>query len=164
MKNKSSTLTLLLVLGLTPDNLAHVDSKSEAGKSGTGKASSSESGVTYYERLCSGCHGSDGLALSGEAPPLAGSSWVTGPEERLIRIIVHGMKGPVQVADKTYDREMPGVGRKLSDREIALLVSFVRSHWGASHVSTTPETVKRVRAASKNRTRYWTAEELLSTP
>lgn len=164
LKNlRCRSLALLLLVGLTAELCAETKPKAEM-SSTSERITQSQSGATQYDRLCSGCHGSDGLALAEEAPPLAGSSWVSGPEERLIRIIRNGMRGPVEVADKTYDREMPGIGYKLSDREMASLVSFVRNRWGASTASTKPEAIRKVRAASKNRNRYWTVEELLRAP
>ena len=158
MKRKPPVLALLLAFGLTAED--RVQTKSGSG----GSSASIRSGATHYERLCAGCHGSDGLALDEEAPPLAGSSWLAGPETRLIRIVMHGVKGPIQVGDKIYDREMPGVGRKLSDREMASMLSFVRNRWGASSAPITPEAVRRIRAAAGNRHRYWTVEELLTVP
>jgi len=154
-------LPLLFALGLTATQPVSMESASA-------KSSASErivrSGATYYEKFCSGCHGSDGLALDGEAPPIAGSSWVSGSADRLIKIALHGLRGPIQVGDKTYDREMPGLGRRLSDRDMAALLSFVRNRWGASNAPVTPAAVTRVRTASGNRNRYWTAEELLKAP
>ena len=161
MKRNLPVLALLLALGLTAEDRVQT-------KPGSGGPSASgriiRSGATHYERLCAGCRGSDGLALEGEAPPLASSSWVAGPETRLIRIVMHGVRGPIQVGDKIYDREMPGVGRRLSDREMASMLSFVRSRWGASSAPIPPEAVRRVRTAAGNRTRYWIAEELLAAP
>ena len=152
---------LLFVLGLTAAHPVQT-------KSGSANSSASErtvrSGATYYEKFCSGCHGSDGLALDGEAPPLADSSWVSGPEARLIKIALHGLRGPIQVGDKIYDQEMPGLARRLSDREMATLLSFVRNRWGASSTAITPAAVTRIRTASGNRNRYWTVEELLKAP
>ena len=102
-------------------------------------------------------------SLTEKLPPLAGSSWVAGPETRLIRIAMHGVRGPIQVGDM-YDREMPGVGSKLADREMAAMLSFVRNRWDASSAAITPEAVTRVRRAAGTRTRYWTVEELLAKP
>jgi mono/diheme cytochrome c family protein len=161
MKRKLPVLALLLALEVNAQYRVQTNS-------GSGNSSAPghrvRSGATHYEQFCSGCHGSDGLALSGEAPPLAGSSWVSGPEARLIRIALHGLRGPIQVGDKTYDREMPGVGRRLSDRDLAALLSFVRSRWGAASTAIAPATVTRIRTASRNRSRYWTVEELLTAP
>ena len=161
MIRKLPLLALLLSLELTAKD--GVQTKSGSVGSGASRQITT-SGAAHYERLCAGCHGGDGLASDGEAPPLAGSSWVAGPETRLIRIVLHGVRGPIQVGDKIYDREMPGVGSKLSDRELAAMLSFVRSRWGASSATTKPEAITRVRAAAGKRARYWTVEELLATP
>src|SRR5262244_256617 len=92
MKRKLPVLVLLLALGLTTKGRVLPQSSSSgfhaAGRNG-------QSGAAHFERLCAGCHGSDGLAREGEAPPLAGSPWVAGPETRLIRIVMHGVRGPI---------------------------------------------------------------------
>jgi mono/diheme cytochrome c family protein len=147
MKKGIPVLALFLIVGLTAR--AKVQTQS------------SSSGADHFERLCAGCHGSDGRAIEGEAPPLAESSWVAGPESRLIRIVMHGVKGPIEVGGAVYDREMPGFGTRLSDEEMALLLSLLRGRWGGPGAPITPESVRRVRAAEGNRTRYWTVEELL---
>lgn len=87
-------------------------------------------GRTRFESYCAGCHLNDGPWMRGEAPPLEGSSWVAGPENRLIKIVLHGLRGPIEVAGKTYNQEMPGFGQILTDAEIASLLSYVRKHFG----------------------------------
>jgi mono/diheme cytochrome c family protein len=100
----------------------------------------------------------------GSAPPLAGVSWVTGSESRLIRIVLHGLRGPLVVAGKTYDLEMPGFGRVLSDADVAALLTYVRKRFGGPADPIRPEAVSRVRAAYSTRTDYWTVEELRRGP
>ena len=100
----------------------------------------------------------------GDAPALAGSAWVSGPESRLIRIVLHGVRGPMVVDGKTYDREMPGFGQVLSDTEVASLISYVRRLFGAPSEPVTVEMVSRVRAANQMRTEYWRVDELLEKP
>jgi mono/diheme cytochrome c family protein len=158
-KKGLSVLALILALGL----IARVRTESSSSSS-RARERDIESGEAHFETLCAGCHGSDGLALDGEAPPLAGATWVAGSEVRLIRIVMHGVRGPIQVGNEIYDREMPGFGAKLSDHEMASLLSFVRRRWGGPSAPITPETVSRIRAADINRTRYWTAKELLAAP
>src|SRR5882724_1156013 len=89
-----------------------------------------EPGSVQFQSYCAACHQYDGQRM-GEAPPLAGSPWVTGPEDRLIKIVLHGVHGPMQIEGKTYDQEMPGFGRILSDAEVASLLSFVRRRFAA---------------------------------
>jgi mono/diheme cytochrome c family protein len=100
----------------------------------------------------------------GDAPALAGSPWVTGPESRLIRIVLHGVRGPMVVDGKTYDREMPGFGSTLADTEVASLLSYVRRQFGAPSEPITAEMVSRVRVANQTRTQYWRVVELLENP
>ena len=72
-----------------------------------GKAAA-DPGRTVFGSYCAACHQYDGRGV-GEAPPFEGSPWVTGPEARLIKIVLHGVRGAMVVDGKTYDREMPGI-------------------------------------------------------
>lgn len=127
------------------------------------RAPAAEPGSKQFQSYCAGCHHDDGQG-GAEAPPLAGSPWVTGPENRLIKIVLHGVRGPIEVQGKTDDREMPGFGQILSDADVASLLSFVRRRFGAPSEPITPAAVSRVRAANQNRTDYWRVEELLEKP
>jgi len=118
-----------------------------------------ERGRIQFQSYCAACHLYDGQG-AGEAPPLAGSPWVTGAENRLIRIVLHGLRGRMEVSGKTYDLEMPGFGQILSDADVASLLSFVRRRFGAPSQPIAPATVSRVRAANQTRTDYWSVEEL----
>ena len=119
-----------------------------------------QAGRTQFENYCAACHQPDGLGSEDGVPPLLGSSWVEGPESRLIRIVLHGVRGPMEVGDQTYNLEMPGFGQVLTDAEIASLLTFVRTHYGGPSTPIPGETVRRIRAATPNRTDYWTAREL----
>lgn len=120
-------------------------------------------GMKEFNSYCSACHQYDDQGM-GEAPPLDHSPWVTGPEDRLIRIVLHGVRGPIEVHGKTYNREMPGFGQILSSAEIAALLSFVRQRFGEPSAPVLAASVDRVRAASAGRTEYWSVEELLAEP
>lgn len=118
-----------------------------------------ERGGIQFQSYCAACHQYDGQQM-GEAPPLAGSPWVTGAEERLIKIVLHGVRGRMEVNGKTYDLEMPGFGQILSDADVADLLSFVRRRFGGASDPIAAETVRRVRAENQNRRGYWRVEEL----
>ena len=128
-----------------------------------GRMPDEEPGRIQFQSYCAACHQYDGQGVD-EAPPLAGSPWVTGLENRIIRIVLHGVRGPIEVYGKTYDREMPGFGQILSDADVASLLSFVRRRFGAPSEPITAATVSRVRAANRTRTHYWSVEELLEKP
>lgn len=119
-----------------------------------------ERGRIHFQSYCAACHQYDGQGM-GDAPSLANSPWVTGPESRLIRIVLHGVRGPMVVDGKSYNREMPGFGSVLPDSEAASLLSYVRQQFAASTGPITAEMVSRVRSANPGRTLYWRVEELL---
>lgn len=127
-------------------------------------ATGQEKGAVAFERHCSACHGSDGSGTEGGPPPLRDSPWVAGPEGALIRIVLHGLRGPIQVGGKTYNLEMPGFAGQLSDGEIAAVLTFVRHRWGGRDPAVAAETVRRLRFQYRGRERSWTAEELAGEP
>lgn len=123
-----------------------------------------EPGASQFQSYCAACHLGAGPGMIGEAPPLEGSPWVAGPEDRLIKIVLHGLHGPVDIGGRTYNQEMPGFGQTLTDADIASLLSFVRKRFGGAATPVLPATVRQVRAATSNRTGYWTAAELRQGP
>jgi mono/diheme cytochrome c family protein/glucose/arabinose dehydrogenase len=120
-----------------------------------------DSGKMRYQTLCVACHQLNGQGLAGLAPPLAASEWVEGPEGRLARIIMHGVRGEITAAGVTFNVEMPPLGAALDDEAIAEIMTYVRNEWGnrASVVETSA--VKAIRAAEAKRGESWTVEELL---
>jgi mono/diheme cytochrome c family protein len=110
---------------------------------------------------CSTCHQADGSGVSGVYPPLAGSEWVTGSPDALVRILLHGVNGPMNVNGVTYNGEMPAWSQ-LSDNQIAAVLTYIRASWGNSAPPIAEEFVQRIRAAESGRSRYWTEAELLN--
>ena len=123
-----------------------------------------ELGKKRFEIYCAACHQLAGVGIQGRVPPLDGSPWVAGAEERMIRIVLHGLRGPIEIAGETYNMEMPGFGQLFGDEDIASLLSYVRQRYGAPSPPVTKTTVRQVRAATRKRTEYWTVAELLEVP
>lgn len=122
-----------------------------------------QAGGDLFQSYCAACHQYDGQGI-GEAPPLDNSPWVTGPEDRLIKIVLHGVRGEMEIQGKVYDREMPGAGQVLSDADVAALLTFIRTKFGEPSEPISAETVHQVRTTHKDRTDYWSVEELLAEP
>jgi mono/diheme cytochrome c family protein len=123
---------------------------------------SAQDGGQLYTLYCSACHAPDGKgATGGLFPPLAGSPWVAGDPDRSIKVILHGLRGPVDVLGKVYDLEMPPQGAVIPDDQIAAILTHVRSSWGNQAAAVTAETVKNIRAATADRNTPWTAAEIL---
>jgi glucose/arabinose dehydrogenase/mono/diheme cytochrome c family protein len=121
-------------------------------------------GQAQFAAICGACHHPSGIGEEGKAPPLVDSSWVTGPAERLVRITLHGMRGPVRVGSRVYRMEMPSMGA-LEDGELADLLTYIRneSDWGHDAGPLDAETIARIRKETAGRKEPWTAEELLAT-
>ena len=119
-----------------------------------------EEGAGLFDSFCSACHRYDDSG-TGEAPPLDNSPWVTGPAERLILIILHGVEGRIEIDGRIYDREMPGFGGILSDRQVSVLATYTRSRFGARNGSVSASEVERIRRQHAGRKKYWPARELL---
>lgn len=102
--------------------------------------------------------------MPGRIPPLAGSPWVSGSEDRIIRIVLNGLRGPIEVNGTKFEVEMLGFGPVLGDEEVAEVLTEVRSRFGKADVPILPEHVARVRQATKDRFDYWTVPELLEIP
>lgn len=117
-------------------------------------------GPRVYTANCIACHQVDGKGVPNSFPPLGGSSWVTQDEETVIRILLHGMQGPVEVGGATYNGAMPAWQSILSDDRIAAVVTYIRTHFGNSNPPVTVEAVSKLREQHKDRTAPWTAEEL----
>ena len=122
-----------------------------------------ERGKTLYDLSCAACHQLHGRGMEGVAPPLIGSPWALGSECRLIRISLQGVRGPINVGDRHFNLEMPGMAF-FDDRDMADILSYVRRGWGHTASLVAPETVKRVRHETADRGDSWTVEELHRLP
>jgi mono/diheme cytochrome c family protein len=121
-------------------------------------------GKRVFATNCVACHQATGLGLPGAYPSLVGSEWVLGPEERLIRILLHGVSGPITVKGATFNNAMPAFGPLLRDEQIAGVLTYIRSQWGNSAPAVSPDKLKAIRAATAGHTAPWAPEELLKLP
>lgn len=127
-------------------------------------AAAMKRGATIYRSLCFTCHGSDGEGAPvvgapslKQAPTLIGSPRVLGAHQRLARIVLNGLQGPVD--GETYIAAMASMSMN-DDDWIADVLTFVRNSWGNEAARVTTEQVAAVRAACKERTEPWTLAEL----
>ncbi|MCB0668997.1 MAG: c-type cytochrome, partial [Saprospiraceae bacterium] len=123
-------------------------------------------GKEIYERegYCITCHQEDGNGLlSSYFPPLAGTEWVMGNQDRLIKIVLNGMMGPIEIKGKEYPGNVPMTpfGGLLNDEEVAAVLTYVRNSFTNRASVIEPERVRKVREASSGKKGFYTAEELL---
>ena len=123
-------------------------------------------GKEIYSRdgYCGTCHqlGGEGLSASG-FPPLAGTRWVRGDEERLIKLTLKGLHGPIEVLGRTYGNQVPMTGFEglLNDEEVAAVLTYVRNAFGNEAPPISPDKVKEVRAAIQDQRGFYSPAELL---
>jgi mono/diheme cytochrome c family protein len=128
-----------------------------------------EAGRGVYSLYCAACHQNDGLGNDIQAPPLAGSDWIQAESsERLIRIVLHGLQGPITVSGKQYEFSNVMLPWKdtLSDDQISAVLTFVRGNqdWQNNASPVAPDKVAAIRSAEAARESNWTPEELLKIP
>lgn len=111
-------------------------------------------GAEVYRREahCITCHQADGQGLpAAQFPSVAKSSWVNGDPRRLIRIVLHGLMGPIDVNGTKYPGQVPMTAFKgLSDQEVAGVVTYVRNAFGNQGSAVTPAQVAAEREATKD--------------
>ncbi|HWP83371.1 MAG TPA: cytochrome c [Bacteroidota bacterium] len=117
-------------------------------------------GDLVYVGVCQTCHQPNGLGVAGQYPPLVGSEWLLEDIETPVRIVLYGLEGPITVRGSTYNNKMPPFHDKLSDEEIAAVLTHARASWGNAAPAVKPEDVAALR------TKYgvrppWTSSELV---
>lgn len=122
-------------------------------------------GKRLFEANCALCHNTDGSGKPNQAPPLAGSEWViTEGANRVIRIPLLGLNGPIEVKGQQWNLNMAAMGAAYSDEDLAAVVSYIRNAWGNKAPLVTPAQVKAVRAEIGGRSQPYTPDELKSLP
>ena len=119
--------------------------------------------IYFREGHCVTCHQPNGAGLDPAFPSLVKSPWVSEAPERLIKIALYGLMGPLEVNGKKYDGQVPMTpfGGMLNDEEIAAVLTFVSNSFGNQSDPIQPVQVKNVRDANPNRQLLYNTEELL---
>lgn len=110
-------------------------------------ANLSNLGQRVYTDNCMACHRSDGAGYAKVFPALAGNPAVNGPDpQSLVRLVLEGGTLPATHAAAT-PFSMPALGWRLSDQEVAEVLSFVRGAWGNTSAPVSTSMVAKVRKA-----------------
>ena len=123
-------------------------------------------GEEVYNRdaHCATCHQPNGKGLpESGVPPLAGTSWSNGDPERLIKLTLKGLLGPIEVQGKKYPGQVPMTPFEalLNDEEIAAVLTFVRNSYGNEASVISPAQVSRVRSSVKDMRGLYNPADLL---
>ena len=71
----------------------------------------------------------DGSGLKGLYPPLAKADYLAKHQDHLACIIRYGLSDTIQVNQRTYNQEMPGV-KDLNEVQITNVINYVNHAWG----------------------------------
>jgi len=125
-----------------------------------------ERGASIYSELCAQCHGVRGTGTLVEegrtmAPPLANSARVQGHRDYVIKVLLHGLTGPIE--GKEYPEGVMVAMGANPDEWVAAVASYVRNSFANEAPTITPEQVAAVRAATAGRSTAWTYDALKAT-
>ncbi len=114
---------------------------------------------------CATCHQPNGQGIPNIYPTLSKSDWIDN-DERLIKIALKGLWGPIEVNGQHFDPSkgvppMMGFAGLLNDEELAAVLSYVRQSFGNDGAFVSPEKVKQVRAATADRVNFYMTDEIL---
>jgi len=113
---------------------------------------------------CFTCHQPNGEGIPGAYPPLAGSEWANGPVDRVVRIVLDGLQGPVHVEGKTFGAAvMPAFGQSgfnWSDEQIAAVLTYVRQEWTNKSPAITEDQVAKIHQETADH-KAWSEGDLL---
>lgn len=124
-------------------------------------------GKRLYTANCVACHQATGQGVAGQFPTLVGSEWVVGGDwvgdNHLVKILLHGLQGPIQVKGSTYNGAMPP-WKQLKDDQIASILTYIRNEWGNSAPPITAEQVAKIREETAAQTEPYTQNQLKAMP
>ena len=86
-------------------------------------------GAKVFNTYCATCHQRNGQGDSQRFPTLVGTDWVLGDKDRLIKVILQGLEGPIEVNGKLYNGLMPQHSF-LSDEDVASVLTYIRQSFG----------------------------------
>ena len=104
-------------------------------------------GAGIYQSTCARCHKSDGGGEPFKYPRLAGNPAVLSQQpDSLVRLVLQGGRAPTTLQGPEA-KKMPAFDSKLTDTEIARVLTFIRSAWGNDAPPVTTREVKTMREA-----------------
>jgi alcohol dehydrogenase (quinone), cytochrome c subunit len=108
----------------------------------------SRPGARVYIDNCAACHRPDGRGYEGVFPALAGNPIVSAPDPTSLQtIVLRGSKTP-RTQGTPAQFSMPAFAWRLSDEEVAGVVSFIRSSWGNQAYAVMPQDAAKIRRAT----------------
>jgi mono/diheme cytochrome c family protein len=107
-------------------------------------------GKPIYDRECASCHGAVGLGMPPHYPPLAGNQSIQMVSAvNAIRMVLNGGYPP-GTAGNPMPYGMPPFAHRLSDDEVAAVVTYIRTSWGNRGEPVSARQANELRSATLN--------------
>ena len=116
-------------------------------------------GQAVFGRTCITCHQVNGQGVPNTYPPLAGSPYANGDKNRMIRIVLNGLQGPITVEGKSYNNVMPP-WKTLGDDDLAAVITYARTSFGNHGGAVTVQDDAAQRRATASRSTPLTAADI----
>lgn len=123
--------------------------------------------VYARESHCATCHQPNGQGLPNLYPPIDGSLWTTGNEDRLIRMVLDGLHGTIEIKGQRYSSPplppMTGFRQLLNDEETAAVLTYVRNSWSNRAKPIDAKRVAKMRDIDRGPdATFWSVVDLLA--
>lgn len=102
-------------------------------------------------------------ASKGVAPAFIDSEGVIGCEQWGVRVVLHGLTGPLSAKCRSNRLDMLALG-VFNDEQISNILTYIRREWENTGAPIEPETVKFIRTATADRHEAWWNEHLREIP
>jgi len=113
---------------------------------------SMDRGKIIYETQCMSCHMAGGEGLEGVFPPLAKTDYLND-KNRLVKIILLGVRGSMKINGVEYNGEM--LGYNYNDQEVSDILNYIRNSWGNKGEPILPTEIQpALKATSNNYEKY----------
>ena len=113
----------------------------------TVRSETANRGAAIYDKQCAQCHGDQGQGEPGAYPALAGHRAVRQNDTtNLVQTVLYGGYPPA-IAGNPRPYGMPPFILTLDDKDIAAVLTHLRSQWGNHAREVTPLEVNRIRAS-----------------
>lgn len=106
-------------------------------------------GQMVYLQFCIACHMENGEGVPSLYPTLVNTDWVLGDKNRLIGTVIHGIEGSIKVNGEDYNNIMAKLDY-LQDKQIAEVLTYVRTNFGNNGTAITEIDVRAARSAPVN--------------
>lgn len=105
-------------------------------------------GKQVYLEQCLACHQADAGGVENMNPPLIKTKQILGDKTTLVKIVLNGLTGDLEVNGENYHNVM-APHSDLTDQQISDVLTYVRNSFGNKATAVTPAEVKAIRAKNK---------------